>query len=124
MAAVLLVGVDDSVQRKMRPALESAGHVVLRATTRRFLEFADEGAVEVVVIDISPLRHGAHLVGIAELRQRHRGLPILAVCGGADAGMLLDIAVQAGADATLRKPFSREQLLDAIERCLAGPAKP
>lgn len=124
MAAVLLVGVDDSVQRKMRPVLESAGHVPLKATTRRFLQFAGEGGVDIVVIDISPLRHGAHLVGIAELRQRHPGLPVLAVCGGTDADMLLDIAVQAGADATLRKPFTRERLLDAIERCLTGPAKP
>lgn len=123
MVAVLLVGVDEADQRRLRSILESAGHVTLKATTRQFLERVDEGAVNVVVIDISPLRHGAHLVGIAELRQRHPRLPILAVCGGRDAEMLLDIAVQAGADVTLRKPFTRDQFLDAVAHCLIAQEK-
>lgn len=121
---VLLVGVDDAGQRKMRSVLEDAGYVLADVTTRQFLEVAGQQPVDAVIIDISPLRHGAHLVGIAELRQRHPALPILAVCGGRDARMLLNIAVQAGANTTLRKPFTCDQILDAVARCLAGAAKP
>lgn len=123
MALVLVVGLDGSNQREMRSVLEDAGHILLEVTSRRFLHVAGQRPVDIAVIDISPLQHGAHLVGISELRQRHPTLPILAVCGGPDAKLLLKIAVQAGADATLRKPFTCIQCLDAIACCLAGTAK-
>lgn len=124
MASVLLVGLDDSDRQKARSDLEDAGHVVTEATTRQLLQVADKGTVDVVVIDISPLKHGTHLVGIMELRRRHPALPILAVCGGRDARALLNIATQAGADATLQKPFAREALVRAVAQCLAARKGP
>lgn len=88
------------------------------AETGRFLGIAETEPVEVVVIDVSPLRHGVHLIGIMELRHRRPGIKIIAVCGGRDADPLLGMAVQAGADATLRKPFSGERLVRTVARCL------
>ncbi len=121
MAFVLLVGSGDPDQPMWRSALEGRGHAVVEAETGTFLGIAETEPVEVVVIDISPLRHGVHLIGIMELRHRRPSIKIIAVCGGRDADTLLGMAVQAGADATLRKPFSGERLVRTVARCLGQP---
>lgn len=121
MASILLVGSGDPDQPKWRSALQGAGHVVAEAATGAFLGVADREPVDVLVIDVSPLRHGVHLIGIMELRRRHREVKVVAVCGGPDADSLLGIATQAGANATLRKPFSGERLVQTVARVLGKP---
>jgi CheY-like chemotaxis protein len=124
MASVLLVGIHDPDRRTVCSALEAAGHTVSDAPTRAFLRRVRERPVDLVLIDVSPLMHAVHLVGIAELRAQHPALPIIAASGGPDADMLLKIAVRAGATLALRKPVAPAQLREAVARCLAGGAPP
>lgn len=124
MAVVLLVSTGDAGLQKWRSALEKAGHTVVQATTGNLLDVAREQSVEIVVIDVTPLQHGVHLVGIMELRRRFPAIGIVALCGGRDAASLLGIAAQAGADITLRKPFSCDRLVQAVAQCLQKRGKP
>jgi CheY-like chemotaxis protein len=55
---------------------------------------------------------------IRDLRQAHPGAKIIAMTAeGTRTGIdVLDFALQDGANLTLRKPFDKAQLLEAIER--------
>lgn len=120
---VLLVEPNEADRFKIRCDLESAGHVVLEAPTEQFLRIASEQPVSIAVIDITPLKHRLHLVGIMELRRRRPQLPIIALCGGPDAVALLGIATHAGAAVTRRIPVTREELLQATTQCLTAAKK-
>ena len=54
---------------------------------------------------------------IIELRKEFPGLKIIAISGGGDFEPFgyLDIAKRVGADRTLPKPFSRNQLIETID---------
>jgi CheY-like chemotaxis protein len=124
MATVLLVGPDDVDRQAARSTLEHAGHVVVEATSSRFLRLVGERPVDAAVIDIRPPQEIVLLVGLMELRRRRPALPIVALCGGPKARDLLKLAVQAGADGALRRPFTHDQLVRAVALGLAGPQKP
>ena len=123
MAMVLLVGPDNGDRQAARSALESAGHLVIEAATDQFLRIAGDRPVDAAVIDIKSPQEIVSLVGLMELRRRS-ALPIIALCSGPDANELAKLAVQAGADGALRRPFTRDQLVRAVALSLAGSQKP
>ncbi len=64
---------------------------------------------------------------ILEIRRVNETLPILAISGGGKYGArgdLLRMAQRLGATATLQKPFSREQLVAAVDLCLTSRPDP
>ena len=121
MASILIIDDDDALRHTMRKILERAGHRVREAADgARGLTLFRQEASDVVVTDlIMPEKEGIET--IIELREGYPWVKILAVSGGGSVdpdGPLTD-ARYLGADATLPKPFSVEDLQDAVARLLA-----
>lgn len=119
----LVVDDDLSYRLFMRQFLELAGFaVIVESDGRHALRRLDEAPVAVLVTDlIMPEIEGLELIEIVK-----RGFPqirVVAVSGeGAGGnGGYLRVARLFGADATLRKPFSGSELIDAV---LPGPVAP
>ena len=122
MATVVLIE-DDAVLRKaVRKYLSAEGHDVREATdgteARRLLE--NEPA-ELVITDLyMPGMDGIEF--IIRLPEQSSKPKIIVISGGGfrDKADLLATAAQLGADRTLEKPFSREQLLEAVAEVLSS----
>jgi CheY-like chemotaxis protein len=125
MQPILVIDDDRQSRSLMRRTLERAGYVVIEAGdgeegTRR----VEQALPSLVITDIlMPNKEGLQV--IRELRDRHRGLPVIAITGGSlhlapDA--VLRLARCFGARETLFKPFVLEDLLGAV-RDAVGPAQ-
>ncbi|MBF0141985.1 MAG: response regulator [Magnetococcales bacterium] len=120
MARILIVEDERQIREALKQVLEREGHTV------RLAENGDEGVLafcaepsDLVICDIlMPVKDG--LETIEELRRLAPELPILAVSGGGPgekAQFALDVAQLCGAVQVLAKPFSRKEILAAIDRC-------
>lgn len=121
MATILIIDDDEALRGTMRRILERRGHDVLEAGDGRegMALFRARGPDVVVTDLIMPGQEGIET--ILQIREEYPGARVLAVSGGgsvAPGGPLSD-AVEFGADASLAKPFSIEQLQQAVERLLA-----
>ncbi len=115
---VLLVDDDDSYARAVTRWLVTAGcEVVYAANGQEALEILREAPVDSILTDLfMPEKEG--LETITEARMTRPGVRIVAMSGGGSLGdgrTLLTVARALGASATLQKPFSRQQLLAALE---------
>ena len=123
MPTVLIVDDDDSLRDSLRRNLQKAGYQVVEANEgRQGLKQLESMSVDLILLDIfMPGKEG--LETIAELRRLHPGIRVIAMSGGGSKGDLdvLKVAKLFGARRTLTKPFSREQLLEAVERELREP---
>ncbi|MBI4001864.1 MAG: response regulator, partial [Nitrospira defluvii] len=71
--------------------------------------------VDLILLDMfMPDKDGLETIG--ELRRTHPGIRIIAMSGGGFKGTVdvLHVAKMLGARQTLAKPFTREQLLEAV----------
>lgn len=122
MARILAIDDEENILDLLTLMLEGAGHHVATATDGHAgLRRARAEAFDLVITDIiMPVGEGIET--IRELRQAAATLPILAISGGARFGKLdmLQIARKLGADASLAKPFHRDELLRAVETLLNG----
>jgi CheY-like chemotaxis protein len=125
MERILVVDDEKSVRDSVALLLRHEGYRVVVAECG----YGALGAVEafmfdLVLIDIvMPGMDGLETIGI--LRQDAPDLPIIVMSGyGAGSGAtgpdFFRTAVDRGATCCLRKPFTREQLLDAIAFCRAS----
>jgi hypothetical protein len=115
---VLLVDDDDAYARAVTRWLVTAGcEVVYAANGQEALEILREAPVDSILTDLfMPEKEG--LETITEARMTRPGVRIVAMSGGGSLGdgrTLLTVARALGASATLQKPFSRQQLLAALE---------
>ena len=122
MATILIIDDDDAIRATMRKILERAGHQVRDAGDgdRGLRIFRDHGADLVITDIIMPEKEGIET--IQELREEDPEMPILAVSGGGrvDPTEPLTDARLLGADETLAKPFTVEELQETVERLLGG----
>jgi CheY-like chemotaxis protein len=122
MARILVIDDDAAVLSTVRRILERAGHDVSSAADGEAgMRMFREQPAELVVTDLyMPEKEGIET--IQELREQFPAVRILAVSGGGVAGTggALEDALLFGADGTLSKPFSAEQLRSAVDRLLAG----
>lgn len=120
MARVLIIDDDVALRTTMRKILERAGHEVIEAGDGHegLARFREEGADVVVTDLIMPEKEGIET--ILELREEARDVRILAVSGGGsmEPGVRLFDATALGADASLAKPFTIEQLREAVAALL------
>jgi two-component system sensor histidine kinase/response regulator len=114
--------VDDSavVRDVMREVLEDAGYNVLEAENgRRGLEVAASRPPDIVLCDINmPVLDGFGFVEGARADARLRTVPILMVTAMAERKSMRR-AMDAGADDFLSKPFTPEELIEAVSGQLA-----
>lgn len=118
MASILVVDDDAAFRAAVSRALTGAGHRVDEAADgRQALKVVRAAQPDVVVTDIiMPDSDGIEL--IAALKKAHAGVRVLAISGRGNMGPLdlLKMASVVGADATLAKPLSGDELLEAVEQ--------
>jgi two-component system, chemotaxis family, chemotaxis protein CheY len=109
---------DADVRLVLADNLRSAGHTVsLAADGQEGMRKFRADPADLVITDIfMPAKEG--LETILELRRLVPNLPIIAISGRPVGSTMLCIARHLGAVATLQKPFSRDELLSAVEQAL------
>ena len=118
---VLVVDDDGDVRELICRMLEREGYRAVSAKDgREALETVGRLAPDLVITDVvMPGMDGFAM--LLELRDRAPGLETLVISGGSRAGAdaHLETARRLGARAVLRKPFTREEMLDAVRRALS-----
>ncbi|EAU53861.1 response regulator transcription factor [Mariprofundus ferrooxydans] len=125
MARILIID-DEALFRKMlRQMLEMAGYEVLEAANGEHgIAMFTAQPTDLVITDIfMPEKEG--ISTIQDLRRDYPNLKIMAVTGGGYKRRgfeYLQFADKVGADCVLRKPFERQELLDAVQQLLTPGA--
>ncbi|NOY44471.1 MAG: response regulator [Deltaproteobacteria bacterium] len=125
MAKILVVEDEEHVRDVVRQMLEQAGHEVeVAADGDQAMGVWERWRPDLVFTDILMPNKGG-LVLIKDLRERAPRLPIVATSGGGRTGKLnfLSTARTFRGVVTLKKPFSRRELLDAVHQALATAAR-
>ncbi len=114
MATILFIDDEDSVRRLFQVALEGAGYRVLIAESGKHgLRLLEHQEVDLILVDIfMPDMDGLQLIPI--LRKTRPASKIMAITGRPGRRNYLDMAKHLGAHDTLMKPFSLQELLDAV----------
>lgn len=114
---VLVVDDDPEMREAMARILGAAGYAVeLAADGDQAIELQRAQPAEVLITDVfMPSRDG--LETIQYFRMEYPDVGIIAMTGGSPTGRVeeyLKVAKVAGANATLRKPFAAQALLDSV----------
>ena len=121
MASILVIDDEDSLRAALRRNLQKAGYHVIEANEgRQGLQRLASFPVDLVLIDIfMPGKEG--LETIRELRRSYPNIPVIAMSGGGSKGMadVLCVATILGARRTLLKPFTGQELIEAVQHELA-----
>lgn len=132
MARIIVIDDERDVRDALQVTLASAGHVVRTAADGPSgIAACESEAPDLVLTDlVMPQVHGFDV--IARLREIAPACRIVAISGGGNlasggyepesvkTNAYLAAALELGADAVLKKPFNRRELLDVIELCLAS----
>jgi YesN/AraC family two-component response regulator len=120
MALILIVDDDALVRESIKAILAAEGHAIREAENGlRADTFFRNGPPDLMITDIlMPEREGIET--IMKVRASHPDMKILAISGGGRSGQMdfLEVAQKFGAHATLKKPFDRKTLLDAVRPLL------
>lgn len=121
MATILIVDDDQNVRRALYTLLERRGHEVLQAADGVVaMDHCRRRTPDLVITDLfMPEKDGLEL--LLELRALTPGLPIITMSGGA-ATKSLDLLADTrmlGAVRTVAKPFTLEEMVDAVDAVLA-----
>lgn len=124
MSRVLVVEDHAPMRAVMAAVLEGMGHEVFQAGNgREALRVQADVRAELMLTDLfMPEMEG--LETIRHMRSRYPELRIMAVSGGSsrgDAGDYLEMALKFGAGAALRKPFTVNEMIDAVTAMGFGP---
>ena len=116
MATILFIDDDDQVRMLFQIALEGAGYRVLIAESGPHgLRLLEHQEVDLVLVDIfMPSMDGLEVIQL--LHKTRPACKIIAMSGGSGEWDYLDTAKHLGANDTLKKPFSLQELLDAVHR--------
>ena len=120
MSRILVIDDDAAVRQVVGEMLRLAGHDVTIAENGRIAiqRLGDQGFDLIITDLIMPEQEGIET--IAEIRRRDADVPIVAISGGGRLGPgdYLETARYLGADATLAKPFGRQELIATIDALL------
>jgi CheY-like chemotaxis protein len=116
MPSILIIDDDDSLRDSLRRILHKEGYTIMQASDGgRGLKQLERQPVDLILLDMfMPDKDGLETIG--ELRRTYPGIRIIAMSGGGFKGTVdvLPVAKKLGVRRTLAKPFTREQLLDAL----------
>ena len=120
MVHILIIDDDATVRTMLKAMLEREGYVVKEASNGvEGQRIYRQSPAQLIITDIlMPEKEGIET--IMELRREFPEVKIIAISGGGFIGSeeYLEIAKTAGALRALPKPFSREDLLKAIQEIL------
>lgn len=119
MAKNILIVDDSAAQRKVvRLALESKGYQIIEATDGQDALSKLNSDLHLIVCDVNmPVMDGLEFVRQMKLNEQHKFLPIIMLTTESQEAMR-EKGMELGARAWLNKPFSMEQLLDAVARLM------
>ena len=114
MATILLIDDDEQMRKLVKIDLEDAGYRFVTVDSgQHALRLLEHQEVDLILVDIfMPDMDGLELIPV--LRKTRPANKIIAITAGEGVRNHLDIAKHFGAHATLKKPFSRQELLDAV----------
>ena len=120
MARILIIDDDDLFRIMLRKMLEYEGYDVVDAPDgNEGVRLYRKEPTDLVITDIlMPEKEGIEI--IRELRSDFSEVKIIAISGGGSVGInnYLDIAKMLGAQFTFKKPFRREEFLEAVRESL------
>lgn len=121
MAKILLVDDYEQLSKILKTLLIHEHHdVVVAENGQQAMDYFSAGFYDIVITDIwMPHMDGIELV--QKLKNLRPQTKVLAISGakGGDASVKLREAREAGADATLPKPFGRVELMEQVNQLLA-----
>lgn len=124
MQKILVIDDDPAILRMIEIMLENTGYQCqCFSSAQEGLTSLDHSAAHLIITDIiMPEMEGIEL--ILNARATFPNLPIIAISGGGRSHRMdvLHLAQQLGAAAVLPKPFTRVELLAAIEKTIGPPA--
>ena len=114
MATILCIDDEESVRMIFQVALEGAGYRVLPADSGPHgLRLVQQQEVDLALVDIfMPSMDGLEVIQL--LQKTRPACKIIAMSGSSWEWDYLDTAKRLGSNATLKKPFSLQDLLDAV----------
>lgn len=117
MARLLVVDDEEVVRDLLTSVLQGEGHEVQTAEDgAKGLASFRSAPFDVVITDIlMPAMDGLELIRAL----RREGVPVRIIATAAVGDMALNDALQAGADATLPKPFKIDVLLETVDANLS-----
>ncbi|RPH40882.1 MAG: response regulator [Desulfobulbaceae bacterium] len=125
MKRILIIDDEESALDLLRRILEQEGHEVSAARNgQEGIEIFRRQQFDLVVTDmVMPVKDG--LKTILELRRVDPAIPLIAISGGGAIAKerYLNVAGYIDGVCTLPKPFSRAELLSAIDKLLNPPAQ-
>ena len=121
MARILIIEDDNEVREYLESVLSRAGYEVISAGNgKEGVELFQQGpAADLVVTDIiMPEKDGIET--IMDLRRSNAELKVIAISGGgrAEPENYLHSARLLGANRTMKKPFTNQEMLDTIAELL------
>jgi DNA-binding response OmpR family regulator len=118
---VLIIDDDEQLRALLHEILERAGFAVIEAVNGvEGLKLFRSAPADLVITDlIMPDKEGVET--ILELRREFPEARVIAISGGGrnSSTNYLPIAARLGARRTLAKPFSRQEILEAVRETLA-----
>jgi DNA-binding NtrC family response regulator len=114
MATILLIDDEESVRTLLQVALERAGyHVLIAENGKHGLRRLEHQAVDLIIVDIfMPEMDGMELIPL--IRKTRPATKMIAISGKSGLMDCLDAATKLGAHDALKKPFSLQELLNAV----------
>jgi len=121
MAHILVIDDEESIRSMLVIILQRAGHEVTVAENGKIgMNRFKAGGADLIITDlVMPEQEGVET--IMQLRQQHPDLPIIAMSdGGSRADTYLAICKRLGVRCTLAKPFTMEELINAVNSVLGN----
>jgi DNA-binding response OmpR family regulator len=122
MALIIIIDDDEAVRNMLRMTLTHAGHTVVEASDgSQGLKHLEDFGADLVITDlVMPGKEGLELM--MEVRNSHSYVKFIAMSGAGRSGAdYLRVAKFLGANKVLSKPFSAEQLMEAVNEVLPPP---
>ena len=120
MSKILVVDDEIQIRKMLTKMLQKRGHEVEAVPNgEQAIETLQKNVPDLIIADIfMPGTDG--LETIAQMKSLHPSVKIIAISGGALGGKLdfLPVADSLGAEILLKKPFSKESILESVKKLL------
>ena len=115
---ILVIDDEESIRNYLREILEKAGYTVMDCEDGdKGIEMFLDDDFDIVLTDIAmPKKDGVEV--LIEMKKVSPSTRIIAMSGVAECDKLLEVANIYKADATIKKPFEKEDVLSAIKKVL------